>query len=443
MGVAMNRTPAKRSWKVAIALVLAAITYPAQAMAQTQPKWQLWSIARQSLSQPMPCRRDDVAKLSNQNAGLALTAEPPKRFSLQLQGPDTAHTSRPITPKAADPFPSFNSHQMDQQLQQYLRYVANFGAPDILIVGSSRALWGIDPIVLQHTLEKRGYPNLRIYNFGINGATAQVVDVLLRHLILPDQLPRVIIWADGSRAFNSGRRDRTYENLVASEGYRLLMAGVRPAPPAPKVVEIGEICTDFIAPILGFFAALGIGGEGWVTAPPLACAKESVLMVQARQSPHISAEALRAYQGTAGFEPLSTRFNPTTYFQRYPRVAGIYDGDYQAFNLEGRQTTALRQTLNYVRSRGTPVVYVNLPLHQIYLDPTRTAYELRFRQFMQRFANHGLLTFYDLTLQWQTQNHYYVDPSHLNQYGAAAVAESLGKRLRLPPTRKEEPSSWL
>ncbi len=437
----MNRTQVKRAWKLAIALVLAAVTHPAQATAQTQPEWQPWSIASQPLSRPLPFSRDDAPKLSDQNNGLARIAEPPKRFSLQLQVLDAGHDSRPVTSKAPDPFPSFNSHQMDQQLQQYLRYVSNFGAPDILIVGSSRALWGIDPIVLQHTLGKRGYPNLRIYNFGINGATAQVVDVVLRRLIPPDQLPRLIIWADGSRAFNSGRRDRTYENLVASEGYRLLLAGVRPVPPEPKVVEIGEICTDFIAPILGFFAALGMGEEGWVT-PPLACAKEAVIMVQARQSPHISAEILRAYQGTAGFEPLSTRFNPTTYFQRYPRVAGIYDGDYQAFNLEGRQANALRQTLNYVRSHGTPVVYVNLPLHRIYLDPTRTTYEIRFRQFMQRFANHGLLTFYDLTLQWQTQNHYYVDPSHLNQYGAATVAESLGKRLVLPPARNEE-QSWL
>ena len=36
-----------------------------------------------------------------------------------------------------------------------------------------------------------GYENADIFNFGINGATAQVVDMVLRQVLEPDQLPPV------------------------------------------------------------------------------------------------------------------------------------------------------------------------------------------------------------------------------------------------------------
>jgi len=329
-----------------------------------------------------------------------------------------------------EPFPSFYSEQLDQQLLEYVAYINKFGAPDILIVGSSRALWGVDPIALQKALAKRGYPNFRIYNFGINGATAQVVDVLLRRLFPPEQLPKLIIWADGSRAFNSGRRDRTYEKLTVSPGYRLLLSGTRPIPAAPKVVEIAQLCTDFIEPLLRFTAVLNeIAGVASASQVSSVCEQPKAVLVRAVEP--VAPELLES-QGNAGFEPVFKRFNPASYFQKFPRVAGIYDGDYRAFNLEGRQTTAFRNTLRHVRSHKVPVVYVNLPLTRVYLDSARTAYEQQFSRFMQRFANYGLLTFYDLRSQWPTQHHYYVDPSHLNRYGATAVSQYLGRRLILP-----------
>lgn len=42
-------------------------------------------------------------------------------------------------------YPSFNSRQFDRQLAVYKSYLEIFGAPDVLIIGSSRALRGIDP----------------------------------------------------------------------------------------------------------------------------------------------------------------------------------------------------------------------------------------------------------------------------------------------------------
>ena len=85
---------------------------------------------------------------------------------------------------------------------------------------------GVDPAALRQSLGAAGYEGLSIFNFGVNGATAQVVDLIVRRLIPPDQLPQIIVWADGARAFNSGRTDVTFDAIATSEGYQQLESGV-------------------------------------------------------------------------------------------------------------------------------------------------------------------------------------------------------------------------
>ena len=82
-----------------------------------------------------------------------------------------------------------------------------------MIIGSSRSLQGIEPTVLRDALATRGYRGLKVYNFGINGATAQVINLVMQKVLAPEQLPRILVWGDGSRAFNSGRLDITYNGI--------------------------------------------------------------------------------------------------------------------------------------------------------------------------------------------------------------------------------------
>ncbi|MFE4104706.1 hypothetical protein ACFVKH_00355, partial [Almyronema epifaneia S1] len=102
-------------------------------------------------------------------------------------------------------FPTLGSQILDEQLAGYFSYMAAVGVPDVLIVGSSRALQGVDPQALQQALSDRGYAEAKVFNLGINGATAQVVNFVLQRLLTPEQLPKLILWAGGSRAFNSSR----------------------------------------------------------------------------------------------------------------------------------------------------------------------------------------------------------------------------------------------
>ena len=343
------------------------------------------------------------------------------------------------TPSSPD-FPTLNSGQFDQQLQRYLRFLSESGPPDILIVGSSRASWGVDPIVLQRALAQRGQGHLKIFNFGVNGATAQVVDWLLRDLLTPDQLPRLIVWADGVRAFNSGRLDSTYANLMASEGYRSIATGIRPAPLPPAQLRLGKFCLE-VPPSYAtrFSERLPSSSSGLVNSdsslpdleePP--CTGRLRLFRQFKLPARTSTDAIVPLHEAMGFLAKPEKFDPDTYFQRHPLVPGQYDADYRNFSLVGEQTIALENVLRYIAIRQIPIVFVSLPLTQLYLDPVRHDSEEQFRVFLHQLAITKRLTVYDWSTLWSTRHEYFVDPSHLNQYGAEAVALELGKALPLP-----------
>jgi lysophospholipase L1-like esterase len=283
-------------------------------------------------------------------------------------------------------FPALGSTVLDEQLGLYLSYLATFGPPDVLVLGSSRALQGIDPQALAANLRNQGLPSVRIYNLGVNGATAQVINLLLQQVLSPEQLPKLLLWAGGSRAFNSGRSDRTFGSITASPGYRSLQQGQRPS----------------------------FGGEDNGNTPPNATP--------------IPISALNGY----GFLAVTDAFDPQVYYQRYPRVSGEYDGAYQPFNLGGAQTISLRAIATFAKNQEIPLVFVNLPLSNDYLDATRLRHERQFQQYLRREAQGGDFTVMDWLEQWRGQNRFFADPSHINQAGAARLAQQLARTDAIP-----------
>jgi hypothetical protein len=126
-----------------------------------------------------------------------------------------------------------------------------------------------------------------------------------------------------------------------------------------------------------------------------------------------------------GFLPLTAQFNPTTYYQNYAKVTGDNDGDYASFTLTGMQDLALRQTANLLRTQGIPLVFVNVPLSDRYLDNTRQKHEFAFKQYMQNLEKDQELQFIDLVGSWMQEYSFYSDPSHLNRFGASQVSTYL------------------
>ncbi len=270
-------------------------------------------------------------------------------------------------------FPSLGSPILDEQLRLYLSYLAAFGPPDILIVGSSRALQGIDPQPLQTALNDQGYP-VRVYNFSINGATAQVMNFVLQRLLTPEQLPKLVIWGDGSRAFNSRRLDATFARILESPGYQAVLAGERP----------------------------GFAGREPLPRQP---------------------STINAY----GFLPVPAEFDPVVFYQTYPRVNGRYDAFYNPFGLTGLQLGSLRSLVDYLKRQNIDLVYVNLPLSGDYLDEYRLSVDQQFQKFLQTQSQRLGFAVIDLLSQWVNQDSFFADPSHLNQKGAAAIVQQLAR----------------
>lgn len=371
---------------------------------------------------------------------------------------------------------SFNNTLLDEKLALYRERVKRWGAPDILIVGSSRALRGIDPTVLQEQLslpslpkeelqgnrnanleEGQGTENgedslsvqgdrIDIFNFGINGATAQVVHLLLAQILNAEELPKRIIWADGARAFNSGRQDLTYEAIASSQGFRQLKQGKFPGSETPmeeswefSLAHLSENLTTgyqnlnhWFGEALGEFS--GVYGQRDRLKDTLSV--QFTARIPSVEDLHLDLDIwettpsvfAREPIDTDGFLPLSVRFDPDTYYLSHPKVAGIHDRDYSAFNIFGSQYDAFHKLMSYLASQQVQVVFVNLPLTQEYLqDPVRSKYEEEFQEQMQIATEQYNFDFLNLAQRWQTDYDYFSDPSHLNRYGAYQVSVFLAR----------------
>jgi hypothetical protein len=352
----------------------------------------------------------------------------------------------------------------------YRQYLIEQGPPDVLIIGSSRALRGVDPIALQTALVEQGNPKLKVFNFGINGATAQVVDLIIRQLLPQEAMPRLILWADGARAFNSGRADITYNGIVASQGYQMLLAGKPPIPgtltaqTAPAAPTDSSATDSLASPTANQYQAMNQAIDQWLGSISLTYGQRDRLRTTVRDklaallpTDHTTNQGAVALQDLSdvtspaaassvpsvladsqaaidinGFLPLPNRFNPATYYQKYSRVAGDNDSDYESFNLQGKQTEALTKLVQFAQERQMPLIFVNLPLTIDYLDPTRKRYEEQFQQYMLQQAAQLGFTHRDLSQELLNQPDYFSDPSHLNRYGGYAVSRRLAHDVMIP-----------
>ena len=346
---------------------------------------------------------------------------------------------------AGSVLPSFRSQQLDEKLALYQRQVAQSGPPDVLVIGSSRALRGVDPAALQQALAGYGHPELSVFNFGVNGATAQVVDLIVRRLIPPEDLPQIVVWADGARAFNSGRVDVTYNAIAVSEGYEQLEAGSTPTESGD--IALGSLAAELtlhvkaadrqLSEVLGQMSSAYVHrdkiraaiGQGFGAIASEFANSDST---QAGDTP-TGLPTETSLIDFDGFLALSTRFNPATYYQDHARVPGAYDGDYEAFQLAGKQTDALDNLLSFASEKQLPIVFINTPLTDEYLDSHRAKAEDDFQHYMLKSAERStMLTFRDLAQLWPRRYDYFSDPSHLNRYGAYQVSRRLAQDPMIP-----------
>ena len=309
-------------------------------------------------------------------------------------------------------------------------------SPDIIIVGSSRALRGVEPSTLEKELRNKGFKDISAFNLGLDGATAKVVNLQITQILPRPQLPRMIVWADGLRAFNSSRSDITYDEITASSGYKQLQQtlkeqGINPDP----LVTNKESPKNLSSPIAQAFTTI------FATTNNRQDVRNSLVKSFDRNTHLLSnSEAIIAATTPAtaatldkqGFVAFDVVFDPKTYFQKYPQVPGDYDLDYRNFDINGSQFDAFANVVDFCRRNNIQLVVVNMPLHTTYLDPIRTQYESTFNGRMQELSLREGFTYLDLSQAIPYKSEFFSDPSHLNKQGAIAIAQMLAQNSKVP-----------
>jgi hypothetical protein len=367
-------------------------------------------------------------------------------------------TATAILLAARSQMPSFNARQLDEQLALYKQRLAKTGTPPkVLIIGSSRALRGIDPAALDKALATQGYPDIDVFNFGINGATAKVVDFIIRRVLKPSELPKIIIWADGSRAFNSGRDDATFQAIAASAGYQQAIQKVLPNSSTNDVQAatkeqqktkaenqnvnsyqaVNQSLNEALANISATYQQRdqlkAFLNKKFKSLPIISSSK--LVTSDSKTTENIEEDSPQAVDFD-GFLPLSLRFNPRNYYQKHPKVSGSYDNDYKSFKVAGEQDVAFRTVLEFTQARKISLVFVNMPLTADYLDPVRIKYEQEFQQYMTSQVTNSSLIYRDLTKLFPQTSKNFSDPSHLNRFGAYEVSKKLANDPMIPWTTK-------
>jgi hypothetical protein len=366
-------------------------------------------------------------------------------------------TATAILLAARSQMPSFNARQLDEQLALYKQRLAKNGTPPkVLIIGSSRALRGIDPAALDKALVSQGYPDIDVFNFGINGATAQVVDFIIRRVLEPSELPKIIIWADGSRAFNSGRDDVTFKAIAESAGYqqaiqKVLASSTNDVQSATKEQQktkaenqdvnsyqaVNQSLNEALANLSATYQQRdqfkAFLNKEFKSLPVISSSQPAASDSQTTDN---SEEDFQQAVDFDGFLPLSIRFNPKNYYQKHPKVSGSYDNDYKSFQVAGEQDAAFQAVLEFTQAQKISLVFVNMPLTADYLDPVRTKYEQEFKQYMtNQVANYSLI-YRDLSQLFPQTSKNFSDPSHLNRFGAYEVSKKLANDPMIPWTTK-------
>ncbi|MBD2188873.1 D-alanyl-lipoteichoic acid biosynthesis protein DltD [Pseudanabaena mucicola] len=333
------------------------------------------------------------------------------------------------------PTPNFNIALLNEKLS-ILDWQTNNKKqpPDVLIVGSSRALRGIEPQTLETALNQKGYQNISVFNFGIDGATAKVVNVQLTEILSRPQLPKMIIWADGLRAFNSSRNDITYDEITTSVGYKQLQESLKNnnQPIPTKAIATESPSTDLITQSFSSLLTSLSHRQEVRTALVKKFDRNTQMLSNSEALVAATMPSTVTALDIKGFVAFDVTFDPNTYFQKFPQVPGDYDLDYRNFEASGNQFDAFSNVIEFCRRNNITLLVVNMPLHRSYLDSIRTNYEAIFNSKMKELALREGFTYLDLSQTIQNQAELFSDPSHLNQKGAVAIAKLIAQNPKIP-----------
>jgi hypothetical protein len=308
----------------------------------------------------------------------------------------------------------------ERQYRAVVPELLAFGAPDVAIVGSSRARRAVTAPIVKDAFTAEGQ-KVRVGNFALDSAKAEETQAVIRRLLEVTPNPRLIVWpiaprdvsrdADPPRPFLrylwrvsdwwryrrtfGGSADRHLPDALRNETSRYSWL-MRYRPYLRDLLEGSQR-----RPLLGTFVELVLGKRD--PTPIHGAVDPHHLRPKGSRSMPIKTADVRRYIGRSFRE------------RRW---------------LVNHQSRSLEKSIGILKQAKIPLIFIELPTHPVLekMQPSGTTKE--FRTFMRGIAKRHAVTFVPLSqLDVELEPTDYYEHSHVNYVGARKFTQAITKEI--------------
>jgi len=285
----------------------------------------------------------------------------------------------------------------------------NAPRPEIMFMGSSRVLSGLNPVVAAQELEQAGLGKRAILNLAVTGSSIDLNYLILKNIIKDDKKPAMIVYGITETEFNSGRAMFDYDEYFAL---------------AERLDDFGNYSGDNLTKKVSF-----------VLKQLLPLYRDHDIL---RLAFNIQFNPGDAYHKSYLSGPQQWKPDPGGYFSYYP--TGVYlppDARIkpllQNYQYQGYRLDRLHDFLKLAKARDIKVLLVNMPVLPATIAMWPGPAELAtYYKFLQEQARQFELPYLDLYQgeKFLTEADFW-DSSHLNEQGAEKLTRLVTRQLLL------------
>lgn len=308
-----------------------------------------------------------------------------------------------IPTSALSPSMGMAHRQFEVQWDLLEKYVGAHGGVDVIVIGNSAALMGIDPDALEKWYQQAGGGSIRVFNFGVEGVALESASEI-GQLLIQEYQPKAILFAGGIENFNPLAGTAASKAILDTGWMRYKMGQFSPT---------------------GWLAENSVGFQQYlITRNWMQADFETQMKIAQQLEERILGN---------GFYPNNSRVSserdqaPSMEDARDAEIFAVYQG-----HVTGEENlNHFIELAAAAKKNGTNLIFVEIPKHATFYMYFE-AYEQSRSEFFEEtagiFDNYGVV-FIPVDESLIVDNDLYVDRSHMKPEGAMIFSQRLGELL--------------